>query len=45
MGDDQRKPQDRLVVLIVALIILAALILAGLSENEGLVRCRERIGA
>jgi hypothetical protein len=48
MRDDENKAGDRLVVWIVAIVILAALVLAALllfSSNEGLVRCRDKIGA
>jgi hypothetical protein len=42
------KGGDHIVVVIVALVTLAALVLAALllfSTNEGLVRCRDNVGA
>jgi hypothetical protein len=46
MRDDNER-KDRLRVVIVALIILAGVFLAAvflLSTNEGLVRCRDKLG-
>jgi hypothetical protein len=46
-NDDENKEGDHALVMIVALIVLAALFLAALllfCNNEGLLRCRDKLG-